>query len=190
MIEIDDKLVSLDLFEKQFVCDLNKCKGACCVEGDSGAPLTMEEVEILENEYKNIKPYLTKEGIEVIDKEGVFYIDIDNEPVTTLVNQKECSFVTYDENGITKCGIEKAYEQGATKFKKPISCNLYPIRVAKLKNFKALNYNKWDICAPACDLGKELQVSVYKFLKDPLIRAFGKEFYQKLEIVNKELLKK
>ena len=190
MIQIDDKIVSLDIFEKQFVCDLNKCKGACCVEGDSGAPLTIEEVEILENEYEKIKPFLTKEGIDVINKEGVFYMDFDNEPVTTLVNNKECSFVTYDEKGITKCGIEKAYEEGLTSFKKPISCNLYPLRVAKLKNYKALNYNKWEICAPACDLGKELKVSVYKFLKVPLIRAFGNEFYEKLEIVDKELTSK
>jgi len=190
MIQVDDKIISLDLFEKQFVCDLNKCKGACCVEGDSGAPLTMEEVDILESEYKNIKPYLTKEGIDVIDKEGVFYIDTDNETVTTLVNDKECSFVTYDEKGITKCGIEKAYESGATSFKKPISCNLYPIRVTELKKYKALNYDKWDICAPACSLGKELKVSVYQFLKDPLVRAFGNDFYEKLEIINKEIINK
>ncbi len=187
LIEIGDKIISTQIFDRKFVCDLNACKGACCVEGDAGAPLTLDEIDILEDNLEAIKPYMRQEGIDAVEKTGVFYIDQDNEPGTTLVNEKECAFVFFDENGITKCGIEQAHREGKTDFKKPISCHLYPIRVKEFKDFTALNYDKWDICAPACSCGESLDVPVYKFLKEPLIRAFGEAFFEELEVVNKEL---
>lgn len=189
MIELEDKLISLDIFEKKFVCDLNACKGACCIEGDAGAPLSLEEVDIIEENLASIKPYMRAEGIEVVEKSGVFYMDEDNEPVTTLVNNAECAFVYFDEKGITKCAIEAAYYDKKIDFKKPISCHLYPIRVAKYRNFEAINYNEWHICKPACACGQKLNVSVYKFLKEPIIRKWGEGFFNELENIDKELEK-
>ena len=187
LVEIRDKVVSTQIFEKKFVCDLAACKGACCIEGDAGAPLTVEEVSILEDDLEAIKPYMREEGLKAIEEEGVFYMDQDNEPVTTLVNGAECAFVFFDEQGITKCSIEQANREGKTDFKKPISCHLYPIRVKEFDDFTALNFDKRDICSPACACGDELNVPVYKFLKEPIIRAFGMPFFDELEIVNKEL---
>ena len=187
LLEIGDKVVSTQIFERKFVCDLNTCKGACCIEGDAGAPLTLEEVDILEDTLDVIKPYLREEGLKAIEEQGVFYMDQDNEPVTTLVNDAECAFVYFDEKGITKCGVEQAYLDGKSDFKKPISCHLYPIRTKKFNDFTALNYDKWDICATACDCGNELNVPVFRFLKEPIIRAFGEPFFKELEIVSKEI---
>ncbi len=187
LVEIGDKVVSTQIFENKFVCDLNACKGACCVEGDAGAPLSFEEVSILEDELEAIKPYMREEGIAAVEKQGVFYMDQDNEPVTTLVNDSECAFVFFDDRGITKCAVEQAHREGKTDFKKPISCHLYPIRVKQFNDFKALNYDKWSICAPACACGDQLDVPVFKFLKEPLIRAFGEKFFEELLIVDKEL---
>lgn len=187
IIEIGDILVSDELLEKHFVCDLNACKGACCVEGDDGAPLTEEEVSLIEDHIEDIKPYMTQEGIDVVDEKGVFYMDRTNEPVTQLVKKKDCVFVTLDENGITKCGIEYAYKDGKIPFNKPISCHLYPIRVGHFKTFKSLNYDQWPICSPACKLGEELKVPVYKFLKEPIIRAFGEDLYKELEKVEQQI---
>jgi len=187
IIEIDDKLVSQDIFDKHFVCNLSACKGACCVEGDDGAPLTMEEVDLIENHLDDIKPYMTQKGIDVVDEKGVFYMDRINEPVTSLVNGKDCVFVTIDDQGITKCGIEQAYREDKIPFNKPISCHLYPIRVTKYAKFESLNYDRWPICKPACSLGESLQVPIYKFLKEPLIRKYGKEFYEELEKVSDEI---
>ena len=187
LVEIGDKIVSTQIFERKFVCDLNACKGACCIEGDAGAPLTLEEIDILEEDLEAIKPYMRKEGIDAVEKTGVFYMDQDNEAGTTLVNEKECAFVFFDNNGITKCSIEQAHKEGKTDFKKPISCHLYPIRVKQFNDFTALNYDKWDICSPACACGESLNVPVYKFLKEPLIRAFGQEFFEELEVVNEEI---
>lgn len=189
LIEVKDKIVSTRIFEEKFVCDLNACKGQCCIDGDSGAPLTIEEVSIMEDEFEHITPYMRKEGIKAVNQQGVFYMDEDNEPVTTLVNGAECAFVYFDETGITKCAIEKAYKEGKTTFYKPISCHLYPIRVKQYHDFKALNYDEWPICKPACECGNKLDVKVFKFLKEPIIRAFGEDFYQELEIVNEELEK-
>ncbi len=188
IIEIGDKLVSEDIFDKHFVCNLSACKGACCVEGDDGAPLTTEEVDLIEEHLNDIRPYMTQKGIEVVNKKGVFYMDRTNEPVTSLINGKDCVFVTLDEQGITKCGIEQAYREKKIPFNKPISCHLYPIRVSKYPKFESLNYDRWPICKPACALGEELKVPVYKFLKEPLIRKYGKAFYQELENVNDELI--
>lgn len=190
MVEIDDKLISLDVFEKRFVCDLSACKGACCVEGDNGAPLEEEEVGIIEDNLEAIKPYMRKEGLEAVAKTGVFYMDEDNEPVTTLVNNAECAFVFFDENNITKCSIEEAYNKGDISFKKPISCHLYPIRVAKLRNYLAVNYSHWNICKDACKLGTALNVKTFRFLKEPIIRKWGEEFYKDMERVDAELERK
>ena len=189
LVEIKDKLVTTQLFEEQFVCNLSACKGACCIEGDAGAPLTFEEVDIIEDALEEIKPYMRAEGIEAVDNKGVFYLDQDGEPVTTLVNGAECAFVFFDEQGITKCAIEKAQQEGKIEYKKPISCHLYPIRVRKFQDYEALNYDRWDICSDACDLGKSLQVPVYKFLKEPIIRAWGEAFFKELEIVDEEFKK-
>ena len=185
LLEVKDKVVSTQLFERKFVCDLNACKGACCVNGDSGAPITFEEIDLLEEDLDQIKPYMREEGIAAVEETGVFYMDIENEPVTTLVNGHECAFVFFDEKGITKCAIEEAYNQGKTTFKKPVSCHLYPIRVMNFHEKKALTYNEWDICAPACACGDKLDVPAYKFLKEPIIRAFGEEFYTELDIAAK-----
>lgn len=189
LIEIHDKIISTQIFDRKFVCDLNACKGACCIKGDAGAPLDEEEANILEENIDKIKPFMRKEGIEEVDKTGVFYIDQENDMATTLVNEQECAFVFFDEKGITKCAIEKAQSEGAIDFKKPLSCHLYPIRVKKFNDFTALNYNHWDICQPACSCGDKFNVPVYKFLREPLIRAFGDSFYEELEIVNSELIK-
>lgn len=187
LIEVQDKVVSTQLLERKFVCDLNACKGACCIEGDAGAPLTLEEVDLLEEVYDKVKPYMRPEGVAAVEQSGVFYMDQDNEPVTTLVNGKECAFVYFDEQGITKCSIEKAYLEGEITFKKPISCHLYPIRVKKFNDFTALNYDEWSICAPACDCGDKLDVPVYRFLKEPIIRAFGEPFFNELQLIEKTL---
>lgn len=190
IVEIGDKLVSDEIFERQFVCNLSACKGACCIEGDDGAPLTMDEVDLLEENIDLIKPYMTKEGIESVENGGVFYMDWDNEPVTKLVKGAECAFVFRDEEGITKCSIEQAFRDEVIDFNKPISCHLYPIRAKKYRSFTALNYDKWTICKDACTLGEHLGVPVYKFLKEPLIRAYGAPFYQDLEKVAEELNKR
>ena len=189
IIEIGDKVVSSELFSEEFVCDLNSCKGICCIEGDDGAPLTKLETRILDTEYENIKPYLREEGIEQIEKNGAYYFDRFNEPVTQLVNNKECAFATFDEKGWAQCGIEQAHKDGKTHFKKPISCHLYPIRVKKFKNFEALNYDRWDICSCACELGQNLKVKVFQFLKEPIMRQYGENFYHELELVDSELNK-
>lgn len=189
LLEIQDKVVSIDLFEKKFVCDLTACKGACCIEGDAGAPLTFEEVSIMEDDLEKIKPFMRPEGIAAVEETGVFYMDWDNEPVSTLVNEKECAFVTFDEKGTALCAIEQAHKAGVTEFKKPISCHLYPIRVKKYNDFTALNYNEWNICKSACACGDKLDVKVYKFLKEPIVRAFGEEFFTELETVDKEIEK-
>ena len=180
MIQVGEVLLSEDLFTEHFVCDLNACKGACCIEGDAGAPLTAGEVGIIEDEIDAILPYLTEEGKRSIEKLGIFDVDTDGEFVTSLNNGKECVFTTYDKNGTAKCGIEDAHRAGALGFKKPISCHLYPIRVSKLRLHDALNYHKWNICAPACECGSKLKVKVFQFLKEPLIRKYGNEWYQQL----------
>ena len=181
MIQIDDKLISEDIFSEEFVCNLSKCKGACCVEGDVGAPLDENETLILERIFDQVKPYLRKEGVEAIERQGTWVRDPnDNDYVTPMVEGKECAYVIFDEKGITKCGIEKAYEDGAVDWQKPISCHLYPIRVDEYRTFTALNYHKWEICSDACALGKELKVPIYKFVKTPLIRKYGEEWYQTL----------
>lgn len=189
MIIIEDILISDDILQKKFVCDLNACKGACCVEGDSGAPLEDEETGILDDIYEEVKPYLRKEGIAAIEKQGKYLIDSDGDMVTPLVNKKECAYAVF-ENGTALCGIEKAYLDGKISFKKPISCHLFPIRIKKLSTGEAINYQDLDICKPGCQCGKKLDVPVYKFLKEPLIRKYGEEFFDMLDAANAHIEKK
>ena len=179
MIQVEDKIISVDIFEKYFVCDLNACKGACCVEGDAGAPLLKEEEKILDEIYEEVKPYMRKEGIFEIENQGVAIYDIDGDLTTPLVNNNECAFVTF-ENGITKCTIEKAYLDGKTDFKKPISCHLFPIRIKEYRDFDAVNYEEIKICKPACACGSKLEIPIYAFLKEPLVRKYGEEWYKEL----------
>lgn len=180
MIEIEGKIVSRDVFDKQFVCDLNACKGACCVLGDSGAPLEEEEAGILEDIFDDIKPFLREEGIRAIEEQGKWEIDDDGDLVTPLVDGKECVYTIF-ENGIAGCGIEKAFRAGKTDFRKPVSCHLYPVRIRKYRDFEAVNYDRWDICQPACTCGEKLQVPVFRFLKDALTRKYGEEWYAMLD---------
>lgn len=186
MFQIGDTIISEDILSEEFVCNLSKCKGACCVEGDSGAPLNEDELQILEDIYDKIKPYLRPEGIEVLERDGKYTKDSEGEWVTPLVNNRECAYVIFDEKGWTKCGIEKAYEEGVIDYKKPISCHLYPIRLKEYKKFTAVNYDIWSICSDACALGKELKVNIAHFLKEALIRKFGQEWYDQLMVLDRE----
>lgn len=181
MIIIDDKYISDEVIEEQFVCNLSACKGACCVAGDCGAPLDKAEVKTLKKVYPLVKPYLREEGIREIEKTGTNTVDDEYGYVTPIVNNGICAYATINELGVVGCGIEKAYNDGIVDFKKPISCHLYPIRVKKYETFEAVNYDRWDICSPACKNGKQLQVPVYRFLKDAIIRKYGEEFYTVLD---------
>jgi len=180
MIAVDDTLISDDLGEVFFTCDLGKCNGACCVEGDAGAPLDEEEIGVLEDIMDKIRPLMTEAGTKVVDETGVFDYDAGGNFVTPLVNDSECAFV-YMDFGVAKCVIEKAYYAGLVSFKKPISCHLYPIRITKFADFEALNYHKWPICNRALVTGRREDVRVYEFLKEPLIRKYGKVWYEKLD---------
>lgn len=191
MIAIDKTLISEDLLDKKFVCDLNACKGACCVAGDSGAPLEKDELQILDSILEKVKPYMVKKGIKAVEKYGSYVIDGDGDYTTTLVSPgAECAFVFFDENKIAKCAIEQAYYDGKIDWKKPISCHLYPVRITAHKEYDAVNYDKWSICKPACECGAKLDVPVYKFLKEPLIRKYGKDWFKQLEKSAKLYLKK
>lgn len=187
MVQIDDKLISLDVFEKRFVCDLSKCHGECCVEGESGAPLEDDETGILEELYLQLKPHLSNQAVELIEKEGTWVVDADGDKVTPIINGRECVYTYFDEDGTCKCAIEKLHKQGITDFKKPISCHLYPIRVDNYPTFEALNYHVWPICNAARELGGQLGVPIYKFLKEPIIRKYGERFYAEMEDVEKTL---
>lgn len=181
MISIGKTLISTEIFDKQFVCDLSACKGQCCIDGESGAPLHEDELEKLDEVMDEVRPYMRKEGLESIEKHGLYEIDMDGDYVTPLVNGEECAYVNFDEKGVAKCAIENAYNEGKTSWKKPISCHLYPIRIKELKDFDALNYHHWPICEAACTLGQSLSVEVYRFLKEPLIRKYGVDWYGELE---------
>jgi Protein of unknown function (DUF3109) len=184
MIIVQDKLVSDDIVEEQFVCNLNACKGACCWEGDYGAPLEVAELPVLEDIYESVKPFLTPAGIAAIEAQGKHvWFEPAQEHTTPLIDGGACAYMTHDALGIAKCGIEMAWKAGATHFQKPISCHLYPIRIEKFESFdsEALNYDRWEICSAACENGKTLKVPVYVFLKDALIRKYGEAFYEELE---------
>lgn len=184
MIAINHTLISEDLFEKKFVCDLNVCKGECCVAGDSGAPLDKKELKILDKIYPIVKPYMNNKGISAVEKNGPYVLDEDGDYTTTLVGEREeCAFVVFDENNIAKCAIEQAYLDGKIDWKKPISCHLYPIRITEYKEYDAVNYHHWHICKSACECGKQLNVPVFKFLKEPLIRKYGEDWFKELELI-------
>jgi len=180
MFQIGKTIISEELLEEEFVCNLSACKGACCVDGDAGAPLTAEETKILEEIYPQVKPLLRKEGIEAIEQQGSWVTGSDGELETPLIEGKECAYVIFDGK-TALCGIEQAYNQGLVGWKKPVSCHLYPVRIKEFAEFSAVNYHQWHICSPACELGKSLQVPVYKFVKEALIRRFGEDWYGKLE---------
>jgi hypothetical protein len=180
MIAIEHTLVSDDILKEAFVCDLNKCKGACCVAGDAGAPLREDELPILEAIFEKVKPFLSAAGIKAIEEQGTYVKDEDDEYVTPLINGAECAYTVF-ENGIAACGIEKAHKAGVIDYKKPISCHLYPIRISEHEGFDAVNYHKWSVCSDACALGKSLKVPVYQFLKDPIIRKYGVDYYEQLQ---------
>lgn len=186
MILIENTIISDELTEAKFCCNLAACKGACCVQGDAGAPLDAEEISILEDFIDFIKPYMKVGGIEVIEKNGVFDYDAEGNFVTPLVNDQECAFV-YFKNNIALCAIEKAWLEKKIDFQKPISCHLYPVRLGKLHEMTAVNYHRWSVCKPALKKGNELGLPVYKFLKEPLIRKFGEEWFDMLE---KKVVKK
>lgn len=190
MIQIDDTLVSLDLIERQFFCDLAKCKGECCIEGDAGAPIEKEEFDILRQILPEVWNNLSPEAQEVINRQGVAYIDADSDMVTSIVDGKDCVFTYYDADGTCKCAIEKAYREGRIGFMKPISCHLYPVRITQHKHFRAVNYHRWKICRVAEVLGKYKRMPVYRFLREPLIRCFGSEWYEALDACAKELGRK
>jgi len=181
MLLVQDKLISSAVIEEQFACHLDECKGACCWEGDSGAPLEVDELAILTSIYPKVRPFLRPEGIAALEEQGLYVQLPDGEYATTLVDNRECAYLTFDANGIAKCGIEKAWEEGAVEFKKPISCHLYPIRLLQLADYEALNYETWEICSAACQKGRELRLPVYQFVKDALIRRYGEDFYQELD---------
>jgi hypothetical protein len=189
MIQIANNLVSLDLLEKKFICNLDACKGACCVHGDAGAPLADEERAILDSEYDNFKEMLSEPGRKAIEKEGKWLTDGPTDWVTPLNKGKECAYTVF-QNGIAKCGIELAWKKGMTSFQKPVSCHLYPIRLSKIGSHIALNYHTWEVCKPALVLGETHGVPVYRFLKEPIIRAFGNDFYNELESVDEALQKR
>ena len=183
MFQIGKTIVSEAIIENDFVCNLSACKGACCIDGDAGAPLTVEEAQILEDIYPKIKPFLRQEGIDVIEAQGTSIKTDFDELETPLINGADCAYVIFDERNTALCAIEEAYNQGEVTWKKPVSCHLYPIRVKDYTEFSAVNYDKWEICDDACSLGKELQVPVYKFVKEALIRKFGEDWYTELEKV-------
>ena len=193
MIIIQDILVSDDIISKMFHCDLMSCKGACCWEGDYGAPLEAEEIEQLETDYASIATFLTEEGRAVIEDQGKFtYYKEAEENGTPLINGSACAYLNYDEKGIAQCGIEQAHQAGKTSFKKPISCHLYPIRVNsnKRQGFEALNYDIWGICKAACHLGKEKQIAIYQFVKEAIVRKYGLAFYDELDAAAKYIATK
>ncbi|WP_436416625.1 DUF3109 family protein, partial [Petrimonas sp.] len=180
MIQIRDTILSDDIFDEHFICDLHKCKGACCVEGDSGAPLEQEEFEQIKSILPEIWDDLSPQAQQLIEAQGIAYTDYDGELVTSIINGRECVFTYFDEDGTCKCSIEKAYREGRISVQKPISCHLYPIRLQKLSEFTAVNYNRWSICKPAVKLGKREGVKIYEFLREPLIRKFGEEWYNEV----------
>lgn len=182
MIEIGSTIISRDVFEKHFLCDLLKCKGACCIEGDSGAPLTDDEAKQIEKNYPYFEKHLPESHRKEIKEQGFSIIDDDGDLVTPLVNNRQCAYSFYDEKGVLKCSMEKAYFEGKSRFRKPISCHLFPIRIKEYKRFDAVNYDQLKICKPGRKCGKSNQLPLYKFLKEPLIRKYGKEWYKEVEI--------
>lgn len=187
MIEIDNVLISDEVVAARFVCDLIKCKGGCCEDGDAGAPLTGEETDRLNEVFEEVKPYLTPEGKKEIEKTGRYYYNKDFGWVTPTINGKMCAYGHRDSKGIIKCGIEQAYLDGKISWRKPVSCHLFPIKTRKTATYELVNYEPRELlCKPACRLGEKLNVPVYIFLKEALIRKFGEPFYKALDEIAKK----
>ncbi len=186
MFLIQNTLVSLDVIEKEFCCDLDSCRGCCCIEGDAGAPLTKEEEDKINEILPVLLPEMTKEAKEVVETQGIAYNDLSDERVTSIVNDKDCIFARTDHKGWCYCLIEKAYNAGKIDFKKPISCHLYPVRLTKVGDLTGLEYHRWDICHCARQLGKKQHIKIYQFLREPLIRRFGQAWYDELELTANE----
>jgi hypothetical protein len=188
MLQIDDTIVSLALIERKFACDLSACKGSCCRYGDTGAPLTAEEAATLERIWLDLKPFIRPEGTGIIEKDGTSMRDIEGELVTPLINNEECAYAIVEE-GIWKCGIETAFNAGAVDFRKPLSCHLFPVRIKQYRDFRAVNYEEWSICQPGVEAGARWDIKLSSFLREPLLRAFGKEWYEKLLWAESEYVK-
>ena len=182
----ENTLVSLDVLEKEFCCDLDTCRGCCCIEGDAGCPVTEEELKVIEQILPDLKPHMTPEARKVVEEQGLSYLDPSGERVLSIVNGKDCVFARTDHNGWCYCLIEKAYNAGKIDFKKPVSCHLYPIRLTQVGEYTGLEYHRWDICHCARLKGKKLHLPLYQFLKEPLIRRFGQEWYDELELTANE----
>ncbi len=180
MLQIQDTLVSLDLAEEFFCCDLDACLGACCIEGDAGAPVTPEEVAKIEDALPAISDDMLPRAKEAVEKEGVAYIDEEGDLVTTIIDGKNCAFSCYAEGGKCLCAIDKAFREGRCNWRKPISCYLYPLRLTEFPTFTAVNYHRWKICKPAVANGRRLGIRLYQAMRDPLIQRFGKEWYDEL----------
>ena len=192
MIAINNTLVTDQLVEENFVCDLVKCKGGCCVDGDAGAPLDKEELKKIDEVYEAVKPYLNQDSIDEINRQGKYVYDEEFGWTTPAINGGVCVYGITHKYGIVKCGIEQAYNDGKVQWKKPISCHLYPVRIQKSKDGKTdyVNYEpRESLCKPACKLGNKLKVPVYQFLKEPLIRKYGEDFYEALDGVAKDYFK-
>lgn len=190
MILIKDTIVSLEILEKEFCCDIDHCKGCCCIEGDAGAPVTEEEEQLLNAMLPDLLQQMTKEARDVVEKQGIAYNDPSGERVLSIVNDKDCIFARTDHNGWCYCLIEKRFsglgDERISGFKKPISCHLYPIRLTKVGNLTGVEYHRWDICHSSRQLGHKLHLPLYKFLKEPLIRRFGQEWYDELCLTAEE----
>ncbi len=180
MIQIQQTLLSDDIFDEQFICDLCKCKGQCCVDGESGAPITQEEYVQIQRILPLIQDMLSPEAQSLINKQGIAYTDEDGELVTSIINGEECVFTWFDEEGVCKCAIDTAFREGLTDVQKPISCHLYPIRLTDYTDFTAVKYHRWSICKPAIKLGRKESLPIYRFLREPLIRRFGKDWYKEV----------
>ena len=180
MFQIQNTLVSLDVIEKEFCCDLQACKGCCCIEGEAGAPITEEEEQRIRELLPELLPHMTKQAREVVETQGISYLDPEGERVAQIVNGKDCVFARTDHNGWCYCLIEKLYRQGKTDFRKPFSCYLYPIRLKEFPSFTAVEYHRWDICHPARQCGKRTHTPLYEFLREPLSSYFGEDFYEAL----------
>ena len=189
MFQLGKTIVSEEIIENDFVCNLKACKGACCIDGNAGAPVEDGETEILVDIYSDVRPFLRPEGIAAIEEQGAFVKGDDDEWETPLVNNSECAYVIFSEDHTAKCGIEEAYNQGVISWKKPLSCHLYPVRIREYSELTAVNYHKWHICDAACELGATLQVPIYKFVKEALIRKFGEAWYAELEEIAAEHIK-
>lgn len=181
MFQIQDTLVTLDLAERFFCCDLDKCLGACCIEGDAGAPVTEREVAEIEKVLPLVVDEMLPRAVEEVKENGIAYTDQEGDLVTTILDGRNCAFTCYAPGGICLCALEKVFRQGRTSFRKPASCALYPLRIKEYPAFTAVNYHRWEICRDAEVLGKEKGIRLYQFLRGPLIERFGKEWYDELQ---------